>query len=316
MALQEPGGLFAVGLSSGKIDLHNTPRPRERVRKLRGPLLSIRALVFTSDGSLVGGSEDGVVRKWDAGTGREVWSLVVPRGLDAVSELADGRLVVGGDDGSVRVLDGVAGHEIVVCRGHAGPVQTVVALGARGLGSFASGSKDGSVRVWAGDGTLVRVVGIGAKVWSLALSPCGQFAAAGCGDGSVKLYRLPDWHRVWSVKTHGSFARSLSWSPDRCFLASGSGHGKVKILSANTGATVRILRGHTGSVTSIFFSPDGTKVFTGSIDKTVRVWRIFWQMERRVRALCEGLVVDKGTDVERDGLREVARRMKRLWEFE
>jgi hypothetical protein len=36
--------------------------------------------------------------------------------------------------------------------------------------------------------------------------------------------------------------------------------------------------------------------------------------ERRTRALCAGLVVDERTDVDRDGLREVVRRTKRLWE--
>jgi hypothetical protein len=57
----------------------------------------------------------------------------------------------------------------------------------------------------------------------------------------------------------------------------------VKIISADTGA---ILRGHTESATSVLFVDDGTRVLSGSYDKTVRVWRIFWPMERRVRALC------------------------------
>ncbi len=39
-------------------------------------------------------------------------------------------------------------------------------------------------------------------------------------------------------------------------------------------------------------------------------------MERRERALCAGLVVDERTDFDRDGLREVVRRMKRLWEVD
>jgi hypothetical protein len=46
------------------------------------------------------------------------------------------------------------------------------------------------------------------------------------------------------------------------------------------------------------------------------VWRIFWPTERRARALCAGLVIDERTDFDRDGLCEVVRRMKRLWEVE
>jgi WD40 repeat protein len=132
----------------------------------------------------------------------------------------------------------------------------------------------------------------------------------------VKLYRLPDWDQVWSVDAHQIEVWSISWSPDGRFLASGSDDRTVKILSADTGATLRTRRGRTDWVSSALFSQDGTKVLSGSYDKTVRVWRLFWWMERRARALCAGLVVDERTDFDRDGLREVVRRMKRLWEVE
>ncbi len=204
----------------------------------------------------------------------------------------------------------------MVCRGHTGWASAVVSLGELNAGSFASGSEDGTIRVWTSDGTLVRVVEVGEVVISLSLSPCGRIVAAGCGDGSVNLNRLPDWDQVWSVKAHGSTVCSISWSPDGRFLASGSDDLRVKILSADTGVLLRTLRGHVKSVYSVLFSHDGTNVLSGSSDKTVRVWRIFWPTERTVRALCAGLVVDERTDFDRDGLREVMRKMKRLWEVE
>ncbi len=118
------------------------------------------------------------------------------------------------------------------------------------------------------------------------------------------------------MTAHRDSVSSFSLSPDGRVLASGSGDRTVKIISADNGATLRTLRGHTESVLSVLFSQDGTKVLSGSWDKTVRVWRLFWPMERRVRALCVGLVVDERSDFDRDGLREVVRRMKRLWEVE
>jgi WD40 repeat protein len=263
------------------------------------------------------GSDDGYVKKWDVETGTEVWSRDTGIGeVYCVAELADGRLAVGGLDRSVRVLDGVTGHEIMVCRGHTKLVWAVISLGDPNAGSFASGSEDETIRVWAGDGTLVRVVEVGEDIVSLSLSPSGHFVAAGYGYGSVVLYRLPDWDQVWSVKAHQSGVGSVSWSPDGRFLASGDRYRTVMILSADTGATLRTLRGHANSVLSVLFSQDGTKVLSGSRDKTVRVWRLFWRMERRTRALCAGLVVDERTDFDRDGLREVVRRIKRLWEVE
>jgi WD40 repeat protein len=41
---------------------------------------------------------------------------------------------------------------------------------------------------------------------------------------------------------------------------------------AATGAEIAVLKGHKDAVTSAAFSPDGTKVVTGSRDRTFRVW--------------------------------------------
>ncbi|KAG2036722.1 hypothetical protein BDR03DRAFT_898125 [Suillus americanus] len=40
----------------------------------------------------------------------------------------------------------------------------------------------------------------------------------------------------------------------------------------NWPAVQTVLRGHTSSVNSVSFSPDGTRIVTGSLDKTVRLW--------------------------------------------
>jgi WD40 repeat protein len=309
-------GLVAVGLWDGNIEIR-TISSGGRVRGWKGHDNLVKTLVFASDGRLVSLSDDGFVKKWDVETGTEVWSRNVGvRQMFGVSELADGLLVVGGEDRSVRVLEGATGLEIMVCRGHTDRVFGVISLGALNEGSFASGSRDETIRVWASDGTLVRVVEVGNWVLSLALSPCGHFVAAWCGSGFVRLYRLPDWDLVWSVRADDFVVLSVSWSPGGRFLASGSGDQTVKIISADTGATLRTLRGHTAWITSVHFSPDGTKVLSGSEDKTVRVWRIFLADERRVRGLMGGLEVWEVDWEMREVCCEVVGRMKRLWEVE
>ena len=41
--------------------------------------------------------------------------------------------------------------------------------------------------------------------------------------------------------------------------------GKLELLSEKTNA-------HSGSIRSVAFSPDGTKIVSGSYDKTIKVW--------------------------------------------
>jgi WD40 repeat protein len=309
-------GLVAVGLFDGNIEICEI-NSGGRVRGWKGHHRVASALVFASDGGLVSGSHDGSVKKWDEETGTEAWSRGAGVGpISCVCELADGRLVIGGVDGAVRVLDGVTGHEIMVCGGGTGDVCSVIFLGELNAGSFASGSEDEAVRVWASDGTLRRVLEVGVDVLSLSPSPGGRFVAAGCGEGFVRLYLLPDWDQVWSVTMQSDAVFALSWSPDGRFLASGSDDNMVKILSAGTGATLRTLKGHSSTVYSVLFSSDGTKVFSGSFDKTVRVWRLFWPTERRVRGMMEGLEVLEDDWEMREVCCEIVGRMKRLWEVE
>jgi WD40 repeat protein len=201
----------------------------------------------------------------------------------------------------------------MACEGHEG---AVLSFGRVGSFSFASGSDDSTLRVWASDGTLERVLGVNMWVLSICLSPCDRLVAAGCGGGFLHLFRLPDWGLVWSVTVNNDrhAVNSVAWSPSGRFLASGSRDHNVCVLSADTGALLRTLRGHTDWVVSVFFSHDGTKVLSGSLDKTVKVWRIFWEDERRVRGLLGGLEVDEGDWERKEVCCGVVGRMKRLWE--
>jgi WD40 repeat protein len=285
----------------------------------KGHRYSVNSLVFTSEGKLVSGSNDGFVKRWAVETVEEEWARDVALGdVMGVCELFDGRLVVSGEDMSVRVLDGATGRGLAICLGHSGWVCAVVSLGDLSVGgAFASGSFDAKVWVWASDGTWVRLVDVGQVVRSLSLSPCGRFVVAGCGDGSVRLFRLPDWDLVWSAKAHDEEVISVSWSPDGRWLASGSADFTVKILCcARAGTTLRTLRGSTFAVFATLFSRDGTRVLSGSSDQTVQVWRVFGAEERRVKGLMGGLEVLEGDWGMREVCCEIVGRMKRLWEVE
>jgi WD40 repeat protein len=170
-SLTSDRGQVAVGLGNGNIEIREI-NSGGRVRRWKGHDNAVSAIVFTSDGRLVSVSWDGFVKAWDVETGTEVWSRDAGIGhVLCVSELTNGRLVVGGGDMSVRVLDKVTGYEIMACGGHTEYVCAVISLGEVNAGSFASGSNDRTIRVWASDGTLVRVVEVVRTIsFSLSLS--------------------------------------------------------------------------------------------------------------------------------------------------
>lgn len=224
------GDVFFFGFHSGEIVVG------DRVRGWKGRGIAVTSLDFTLDGRLLSGSADGAVKLWDAESGENLWARDLGVGkILCVAALADGRLAAAGNDGSVRVLDGATGRENMVCRGHEEYVTSIVSLQSDDDALFCSGSYDGTIRVWASDGAVIRVVEVGVVVWALSRSSCSRFVAAGCDEtGLVNLFRLPDWNPVWSAKAHDGIVAAVSWSPDDRFLATASFDGEVKIISAET----------------------------------------------------------------------------------
>ena len=108
-------------------------------------------------------------------------------------------------------------------------------------------------------------------VQSLQFSPDNQTLASG-GYKTVKL-----WHRptnVQKAKLAGieTPAKSLAVSSDGKWAAIGEESGKIKVFDLSTNQLVKQLAGHTAAVSALQFSADGTKLFSGSKDKSLRTW--------------------------------------------
>jgi hypothetical protein len=63
------------------------------------------------------------------------------------------------------------------------------------------------------------------------------------------------------------------------------------VWDSGSGRLLLTLEGHTGAVLSASFSPDGTRIVTGSWDKTARVWMVpaLPKESAALVALAEGL---------------------------
>lgn len=128
-------------------------------------------------------------------------------------------------------------------------------------------------------------------VHSVAVHPGGRMIASG-GFRVVKLWQQPENVQLAKAPL-GAVASDVDVHAGKGLAAFGTKQNLILIRSIKDGAEVRKLEGHAAPVNGVAFTADGTKLVSGSEDKTVRVWNLeSGQVERQlavpapVRDLC------------------------------
>lgn len=121
-------------------------RTQSIVRNLetKSPCTSVEV---SRDGRYITTADGNSVKFWDANHFGLVKSYNLSRPVESASlEPFKGKFIAGGDDMWVRLFDFHTGEEIECNKGHHGPVHCV--RFSPGGDSYASGSEDGTIRIW------------------------------------------------------------------------------------------------------------------------------------------------------------------------
>ncbi len=288
-AISPDGRVLASAQIGGDVVLWSSEGGRQ-LALLSGHRDEVSQVVFSPVGHcLATAGKAGTVKLWNLGTRRQTARATLKGDLTLVRSVAyspDGKTLAVGDGpndgtGTVTLWDAAARKVIATLGEHErGVVALVFSPDAT---SLASGSCDGTIRIWDLAQSTCRheLPGL-SGVTELAYSPDGKLLAS-AGEGNIVT--------IWDVETGREACRltdlrwpvySVSFSPDGTRLATGGGagdgrpgaRGELKIWDVAKQRVVGTLDGHEKAVLAVCFSPDGRNLASGSLDETIRLWDV------------------------------------------
>ena len=249
----------------------------------------VYAIAFAPDGkTLASTGGDQRIALWDVATGRRLRSLHYDKRALSVGFAPGGEMLVGTEDGVVHFVNAATGAERRTLQAD-GPIWSV-AVSADGK-TLATALP---LRIWDYQTLAARAKPSSLGQLGLAFSADGKRLASAESTGGAFLWKLSDSVtrvplRITTQKREvggrgmetfavNMPAASIDMSADGSRVVGGGTTSEVYVWNLSAADTVAPsptrLAGHTMSVTAVALSPNRAWLASGSLDRTVRIWKL------------------------------------------
>ncbi len=144
------------------------------------------------------------------------------------------------------------------------------------------------------------------EVWSLAISPDGEYVVSGNNYGTLEFFALKTGELKRRLGQHENVVRSLAFVLETDKLVSGDGNGNIKVWNLQNNNLERQLQTDSASIWALAASPNGQTLVSSGQDRRIIVWNLatgepngIISQERIVYALAfspDGILASGGED--------------------
>jgi hypothetical protein len=220
LAVTDGGGFLLVGCldTTGRVvDLKT-----KKMITLNGHTRVVRCIIECEDTDVLTCSYDRTIRLWNRLTGECIRSYSGHSDWvrSIVYDRKTKRIFSGSDDCTIIVWNAETGEQIGVLKGHSGYVTSLAFVNAT---TIVSGFGNKIVKIWD-IMTMKEVKTLSSHtnaVWSVAVTPDGQYVVSGSWDNTVKVSSIATGECITTLSHHSKSVLKVAVSPDGRFIASG-----------------------------------------------------------------------------------------------
>jgi len=217
----------------------------EETARLEGHRRGVNAMVMLPDGRLASGSGDGTIRLWDISSGAETACFEGKRNRKE-------------DDDGRATMPFFSERD----RNRERSDNEVHALAVLPDGRLASGSGDGTIRLWdVLSGAVTQFKGHRYGIKALTALPDGRLAS--CSYGTIRLWDVVSGAKSTELGEYKTWINALAVLPDGR-LASASDDGAIRLWDLGSCAETPLLEGLGKTVKVLAVLPDGRLASSGS----------------------------------------------------
>lgn len=139
---------------------------------------------------------------------------------------------------------------------------------------FAVGSTANTVHIWdlKEQKIMANFVGHTGKITAASFSENGYYLATASVDATVKLWDLRKVTDIHTIEMEaGNKVNTVAFDHSGSFLALGG--NDVRVYASKTWEHLKTIEDHSKPVTAIGFSPLAKNLYSGSLDRTLKVYQ-------------------------------------------